>query len=909
MAFYTNLYRFKSNIYYRGYSSNGDRVTKKDHYEPKFYVTTPDETGYKSIDGHNVGSINFKSMYEAGQWLRDNLEVSGRKIYGNKRYISQYVMDKFPNDIEFDRRAINVGTFDIETDYDDGFPHPDQAAHKILSISYKSSKFSTYHVWGYGDFDTKTALISDVKYTRCNSEEELLEKFIEFWSHPEITPDVITGWNTRFFDIPYVINRTSQVLGIEYLHKFSPYGLQIPEPRKVMYRGRENLVYEIPGIQTLDYMELFQKFGYTYGPQESYALNHIAYVVLGEKKLSYEESGSLKNLYKDDYQKYIDYNMKDVQLVDRLEEKLGLITLAITMAYKGGVNFQDTFGVTAIWESIIFRKLYQNKVITPLTQKYDDYQIIGATETSKKNPSPAFRAEGKSHNIAGGYVKDPIPGKYEWVVSFDLNSLYPNIIVQNNMSPETIVEYPKQPEELARAANETYYRKDFQGVLPKIIEEYYDERVSVKNMMLAAKSEMQKGYTFELDKEINNLENRQMAIKILLNSLYGALANKHFLYFRPSLAEGVTLTGQKAIKHAQTTMNIQLNDVLNINWRKTSLPAVLDENIHKKGIEWITNKKRHIEILNDPEHNLHYDKEKEMYYTKHFEKKPGFQIYMQLEIYMTDYVIAIDTDSLYVNFGPLVEKFAPNNPVLFLDQICKDHFEPAIAKAYNEFFKMHNAYKNRMVMAREAISDVGIWTAKKRYILNVHNNEGVQYAEPKLKIMGIEAIKSSTPEIVRNKFKEAFKLIISGTEKETQAFIAKFKAEFKSLNPEAVAFPRGVSNITDWHDRKTIFKKSCPIHVRGSLLHNYYLKQNKLNNKYELIQNGDRIKFVYLKLPNSIKQNVVSFKDVLPKELKLHNYINYDLQFEKTFIEPLNLILNPIGWSAEEQATLEDFFV
>ena len=403
--------------------------------------------------------------------------------------------------------------------------------------------------------------------------------------------------------------------------------------------------------------------------------------------------------------------MKDVQLVDRLEEKLGLITLAVTMAYKGGVNFQDTFGVTAIWESIIFRKLYQNKIITPLTQKYDDYQIIGATETSKKNPSPAFRAEGKSHNIAGGYVKDPIPGKYEWVVSFDLNSLYPNIIVQNNMSPETIVEYPKQPEELARAANETYYRKDFQGVLPKIIEEYYDERVSVKNMMLAAKSEMQKGYTFELDKEINNLENRQMAIKILLNSLYGALANKHFLYFRPALAEGVTITGQKAIKWAQETMNSELRKLLKSD---------------------------------------------------------------------KDYVIAIDTDSLYVNFGPLVEKFAPNNPVLFLDQICKDHFEPAIAKAYNEFFKMHNAYKNRMVMAREAISDVGIWTAKKRYILNVHNNEGVQYAEPKLKIMGIEAIKSSTPEIVRNKFKEAFKLIISGTEKETQAFIAKFKAEFKS---------------------------------------------------------------------------------------------------------------------------------
>ena len=823
MAFYTNLYRFKNNIFYRGYSNNGDRVLKKDYYKPRFYITSNTPTSYKSIDGNYVEPTERDSMYEAGQYLKDNLEVSGRKIYGNKRFITQYAMDKFQQDIEFDRSMINVGTFDIETDYDDGFPYPDQAAHTILSISYKSSKFSTYHVWGYGDFDTKTALISDVKYTRCNSEEELLTKFIEFWSHPEIIPDVITGWNTRFFDIPYIINRTSKVLGIEVLHKFSPYGLQIPAPRPIVTRGRENMVYEIPGIQTLDYMELFQKFGYTYGPQESYALNHIAYVVLGEKKLSYEESGSLKNLYKDDYQKYIDYNMKDVQLVDRLEEKLGLITLAITMAYKGGVNYQDTFGVTAIWESIICRKLYQNNIITPLTQVEDDYII----------------QDNKSH-IAGGYVKDPIPGKYQWVVSFDLNSLYPNIIVQNNMSPETRMKHIDDPNKFVRAANETYYRKDFQGILPQIIEEYYDERVSIKNMMLAAKSQMQKGYTFELDKEISNLENRQMAIKILLNSLYGALANKHFLYFSTGLAEGVTITGQKAIKWSQETMNKELNKLL-----KT-------------------------------------DK---------------------------DYVIAIDTDSLYVNFGPLIEKFAPNNPVLFLDQICKEHFEPAIAKAYEEFYKMHNAYKNRMVMAREAISDIGIWTAKKRYILNVHNNEGVQYAEPKLKIMGIEAIKSSTPEVVRNKFKEAFKLIISGTESEAQKFIAEFKGQFKNLQPEDVAFPRRVTNITDWQDRKTIFKKSCPIHVRGSLLHNYYLKQNKLDNKYELITNGDRIKFVYLKLPNSIKQNVVAFKDVLPKELKLHNYINYDLQFEKTFIEPLNLILNPIGWSAEEQATLEDFFV
>ena len=211
-------------------------------------------------------------------------------------------------------------------------------------------------------------------------------------------------------------------------------------------------------------------------------------------------------------------------------------------------------------------------------------------------------------------------------------------------------------------------------------------------------------------------------------------------------------------------------------------------------------------------------------------------------------------------------------------------------------------------MAREVIADRGVWTAKKRYILNVHNSEGVQYAEPKLKIMGIEAIKSSTPQIVRDKFKEVFKIIMSGNEKETQDFIFEFKKEFRQLPAEDVAFPRGVTSVSDWSDRKNIYKKGTPIHVRGSLLYNKYVKSNKLTKAYELITGGDRIKFLYLKVPNSIKENVIAFPDVLPKELKLHNYINYDLQFEKTFIEPLNFILNAVGWTAKEQATLDEFF-
>ena len=825
--FYTSVVRYGNNMLYRGYSNSGEKIYRKDKFSPEFFVQSEKDTGWKSLYGDDLGRIPHDTMREAKLWLEENKTVSNRKIFGNPNYIQQYITSKFPKDITFKREWIDVSTIDIETEYDDGFPHPRDADQRVLAITVKSSKSDIYWVWGYGDYDIEAALIKPVMYFKCRDEASLLRKFLSWWSNPDHTPDVITGWNTRFFDIPYLVNRTAKILGLEDTKKFSPWGMV--DYRKITRRGREEDVYDIKGIQTLDYLELFQKFGYTYGPQESYKLNHIAYVVLGEKKLSFEESGSLRNLYKDDFQKYIDYNMKEVQLVDRLEEKLGLITLAMTIAYKGGVNYQDTFGVTAIWESIIYRRLNAQKIVPP-----------------------AFVAEAQKSQFAGGYVKDPQVGGHDWVVSFDLNSLYPNLIVQYNMSPETLINQSQingvahylnggipAENNYAVAANGSIYRKDVDGVIPGIIEDYYAERRTVKNMQLAAESEYQKTKDEKLQSEINTLGNQQMAIKILMNSLYGALGNQYFKYFDLRLAEGVTLSGQLAIQWAEKAMNRTMNEVM---------------------------------------------------------KTDG-----------TDYVIAIDTDSLYVNFGPLVRLLKPKDPVKFLDKICVEHFEPAMAKAYDTLYKNMNAHKNRMEMGREVIADRGIWTAKKRYILNVHNSEGVQYAEPKLKIMGIEAIKSSTPEIVRSKFKEAFKIILNGTEADTQKFIRDFKNEFFALPPEEVSFPRSVSNVTDWMERGS-YKKGTPIHVRGSILYNKLLKQNKLKKKYEPVVNGDRIKFTYLKMPNPIQENVISYPDVLPEEYKLHKYIDYDKQFEKTFIEPLNFILNAVGWSAEEIATLEDFF-
>jgi DNA polymerase elongation subunit (family B) len=828
-------------ILLRGYD-HGRRIEKKVKYEPILFTSTNTPTEWKALDGTPVGIANagkrFDSMRSANEYVTANKHVSGKKIYGNTKYIPAFINDYYPGNIEFDRNKINVTTIDIEVASDDGFPEPQKADHKIISIAMKNNIGNTYYVWGLGEYDSDKSYMKDnmVVYRRFEREDDLLINFITHWSSQQYCPDVVTGWNTRFFDIPYLVNRINRMLGEAYVKRLSPWGMI--DRQEITKMGRTQTAYELKGISQLDYLDLFKKFGYSYGPQESYKLDHIAHVVLGEKKLSYEEYSNLHTLYKNNHQKFIDYNIKDVELVDRIEDKLGLITLCMTMAYKGGVNYNDTFGTTLIWDTIIYRKLFANNIVVPFI------------EDKTKSAYP------------GGFVKEPQVGIHDNVVSFDLNSLYPSIIMQYNMSPETIANgeitqfdienvltKSVRPDNRGKAlaANGQYFRTDKPGIIPFIIDEMYKERVGIKQEMITAQKELQKvdkndkQEMYRIERDIAIAENRQMAIKILLNSLYGALGNRYFRFFDQRIAEAITLTGQLTIRWAEYSLNAYLNKVL-----KTS--------------KW------------------------------------------------KDFVIAIDTDSLYVCLDDFVQKFKPENTIDFLDKVCSDALEVELENSYSQLYDILGGVNNRMVMKREAIADRALWTAKKRYIMNVHDNEGVRYAEPKLKIMGIEAIKSSTPEPCRDALKEIFKVIMEKDERSVQEAIEQFKNYFKTLDPDQIAFPRGVTQVKKFQDRNTLYKKGTPIHVRGAILYNKLIGDMALSKKYELINNGEKIKFLYLRQPNSIHENVIAFPSYLPDEFGLRKYIDHELQFQKTFLDPIEPVLEAIGWSSAEVASLEDFF-
>jgi len=829
MNFYTNVLQWGNNLLVRAIV-NGERENFRIRYSPTLYAPVKKKTPYKNLDGGYVTDLTFSTMREAKEWIESH-KSQPELICGNTQYPYTYISDTYKGRVDWDIENLLIVTVDIEVQCENGFPSPREAEEELLSITIKNHQSKRIVVWGIGDFKTDR---EDVTYVNCESEVHLLKEFLVFWE--KYHPDIVTGWNSEFFDIPYICNRIKKLFGEDELNRLSPWGGI--KSREVYQMGRNHQVYIIPGIAALDYFDLYQKF--TYSAQESYRLDHIAFVELGERKDG-NPYDTFREWYTKDYQSFIEYNINDVELVDKLEDKMGLIKLCLTMAYDAKVNYTDVLGSVRYWDILIYNYLREKNIVIPpkrVSEKYDKYE--------------------------GAYVKDPLIGMHNWVMSFDLNSLYPHLIMQYNISPETLIPNSEKEDGLVdkilagKAKNNTeycmtpngaFFRKDKRGFLPEMMENMYNDRTKYKRLMLEAKQKYEDTKDPQLLKDISRYNNIQMAKKISLNSAYGAIGNNWFRYYDLMVATAITTSGQLSIRWIEKALNIYLNKIL--------------------------------------------------------------------ETREMDYVIASDTDSVYITFDRLVNTVFEDGTetkkiVDFLDKVATDKIKPFIDKSYQALAESMNAYEQKMDMSREVIADKGIWTAKKRYILSAWDIEGVRYKTPQFKIMGIEAVKSSTPAVCRQKIKDALNIIMTGDEKMLNTFIQEFREEFMKLPPEDIAYPRSVNGLKKFSSPNGMFAKGAPIHCKGAILYNHLLKKHKLTNKYPLIQEGDKIKFLHMKQPNIYTTSAFSFATFMPKELDILDRIDYDEQYRKSFVEPLRFITEKIQWKIDDsygtQGTLEDFF-
>jgi len=843
--FYTSARNIKGNIYVRGYD-NGEYFSTKVNYSPTVYLPTnnSEESEWRDYHGNFLKPMKFQSISMMRNYVGD-----GSQIFGFTRSTEQeyaFINEFIPDEVVYDKKYIKVAFLDIEIESEGRMPNSWVDASNIINAITVAINDGIFHTWGLGKY---TGTMQNLDYREFDNEGMMLYDFCKFMRKEKC--DAVSSWNGNSFDLPYIFNRIIQKYNRRWTTYFSPWGLY-PEERE---QGLSHF-YIIPGLADLDYMKLYKRFILT--PRESYSLNNIAYVEIGEKKLDYSEFASLADLYKKSWNTFIDYNIRDVDLLRKLDKKLQLLAITYRYAYMAKANFEDVFGTAKYLDILIYNYLYKQKIAVP-PKKY--------TETDDK--------------YAGGFVKAPYVGMSKWIASADVDSLYPSIIVQFNISPETILDIPPftlhskdelvesiahktfdnkyvKNSDIIMTASGYYYSRTKQGFLPALVEEKYAQRKKIKIEMLkkkreieVMKKELKVSHDPELEKkielldyEVQDLNTQQNSLKIFLNAIYGGLGAGHFRYFDVRLAETVTLTGQATIKWTERITNEYLNNLLN---------------------------------------------------TKE-----------------VDYVIAIDTDSVYVTLKKLVEELFPVLPetkkvIKAIDRFANEKLLKVMNDSYVEYSDYLNAYKNAIHIKLESIGDTAIWLKKKKYVINVYSDEGVIYNEPKLKVKNLEIIRSSTPEICRVAIKEAVTLIMNKDEVAVQQFIYEFKKKFFQSSPTDIAFPRSCKDIEKWIDGEGC-KKSTPIHVRAAITYNNYLKKINLSHKYEEIKSGNKLKFVYMRMPNVLHEHVIAFPQFLPKDFELDDEVDLETQFQKTFINPVKMILDVIGWQIKKKSTLAGIF-
>ena len=847
MKFYTNVFTIKNNLYHYFIEDNRRRIEKV-QFKPFLAISTDKESEYKDIYGDSLGRIDFDSMIEMFLWKKENR--NSVDLYNDVQPPYQFISQTYPGVIDFDFTKLKVFNIDIEVDSLEGFPYPDKAKFPIVSITIQNFYKNQFYVFGLQPYKAKK---DNIVYYHMEDEESLLSGFIDFFRKER--PDILTGWYTEGFDIPYLINRAKNIL------KKGKY-LELSPVRLIRgYSVSETVSsYHIVGVQHLDYQNLYKK--YQMNPRENYTLDHVCEVELGEKKLEYKnEYDNLGGLYRKNHELFIDYNIKDVELVGFLNNKLKYIELLLRIAFLTKSNFEDCLGSVKVWENYMYNTLLEDNILVP------------PNKHSLKIDFP------------GGYVKSPNAGMHKWIVVWDITSSYPHQIISYNLSPETIINYDDLPEELQElrkkhpveplvednskeqpnsffenvdnlkeiapilkkynvtmATNGEFFSKEKFGIVPKLIANVFGTRVQKKGEAKVLYNEINKLKKKESsEEEIEKKQNEfaeadgiQYALKILMNSFYGVFSNEYFRFFDIRIASAVTCNGQIAIKG----------------------PA-----------EYLTRK---------------------------------------IPLVSIEYT---DTDSLFISTEKVLNKRFKDEVSLeekrdFVKKFNNKALMPLVVEYYQKLTDRLNCYKNTFEMDFEVISDKTIFIAKKKYVMNLVYKDGYDLEKSSLKKKGLEIVRTSTPKVVRGKLEELVKLILKTENNEDCLnFIDEFKKEFIKLPFIEIAFPRGVKGLKKYKNAK----KSVPIHVRASLTYNKALKKLKLK-KYQEIQEGEKIKFSYIKVPNHFGENVIACLNKMPDEIFNNIEIDYDLQFFKTFLKPVQIIFDVLEWQSKRIAKLDSFF-
>lgn len=831
------------------WDESGKRISYDTTFEPYIYLETNKESDITSIFDTKLKKKKFKNQAERSRYLKDNSII---RVFENLNVQQQFLIDNFweKNESEdFTKHPLKVLFIDIETYSPDTFPSPSNPEHPVNVITAYDSLKKHFFTWGLKDYVAKQ---TNTTYYACKTEKELFEKFLSYFESDY--PDILSGWNSEFFDIPYIINRITKILGEDDTKRLSPVGNLRPVTFMGKF-GREQVHWHIEGVSCVDYLDIYKRFCPVL--RESYKLDAIGEVELSENKVDYGDT-NLASLSDDNWELFIDYNIQDVNLLVRLEEKLQYLKLLRMISYAGLTTLEGALGSLS--------------VITGLC-------AIRARFHKKRIPTFKKGKENEEQN-AGAYVGEPLKGFQENIVSFDANSLYPNVMITLNLSPETkigtitdktdkditiqhvngqnfklsIPSFMKfvEKEKIAISKAKVLFTQKKKGIIPETVDHFYKKRVEIQRQLKLLKRKSipldkeSVEYT-KLKHEIDNLNITQHTIKILINTIYGYFGNKHSPLGDDELAESITLTGQAVIKESN---------------------RLLEEFIRTRA--------------NLTESELREDTP----------------------------IIYNDTDSSYVSIKHIVR----NTGLKMLDskgkvtaayykqvQDMEDHLNQGITKWGHTSL---GSIDCRLIFKREAIADAGLFLQKKRYVLHVLDEEGIPC--DKFKYTGVEVVRTTMPAPIKPYVKKIIETMLMTRDlTQTNKIFNETYDLFKELPVEDIAFVMGIKGYEKYAAQCDGFNvaKHMPIHVRAAYFYNMFLEKFKIERKYESLSSGDKVRYLYARQPNRYGINIIGYKYTYPKEFKNIFELDREKMFEKIIFSVIDRFYEAVNWKLKAPGT------